>query len=359
MPPATTSTPFPPRSGVMRARPASSRRSRCRPAHRPIGHGLPRPTRPSLSHGDRPLPAREGLSGTTRFRREGVRSAAAISWRCRTASRRWSSSASSSCASASSWSSRPSTGRRPATRSGSPRACSAAARGASRMQGSVISAAASASACSASARRAPSRSWSARRRRCRAAIRAAACDWSRSMSAAAAIPWSAEASRVPMMTAYRQQALLCAAAIDEGARRPRELRASVPEAAAILQRNVYGWFTRVERGQYGLTQAGAAALARWPQHASGTLEVQGHDLAAVDPRPAGTRRTTIKRGGGCRWLRVQPSDRPGRDRAITWWSQGRKVGVAISASASAFARAGTRKAASSTCPKRCGRPEPG
>ncbi len=103
-------------------------------------------------------------------------------------------------------------------------------------------------------------------------------------------------SRVPMMTAYRQNALLCAAAIDGGARRPRELRASVPEAATILQRNVYGWFTRVERGQYGLTQAGAAALARWPQRASGTLEVQGHDLPAVDPRPAGTRRTTIKRG---------------------------------------------------------------
>ena len=101
-------------------------------------------------------------------------------------------------------------------------------------------------------------------------------------------------SRVPMMTAYRQQALLCAAAIDEGARRPRELRASVPEAAKILQRNVYGWFTRVERGHYGLTRAGTAALARWPQRTSGALEAQGHDVPAVEPRPAETRRATIK-----------------------------------------------------------------
>jgi hypothetical protein len=29
--------------------------------------------------------------------------------------------------------------------------------------------------------------------------------------------------------------------------------------------NVYGWFNRVERGVYGLTVDGQAALARWPQ----------------------------------------------------------------------------------------------
>jgi hypothetical protein len=27
---------------------------------------------------------------------------------------------------------------------------------------------------------------------------------------------------------------------------------------------VYGWFFRVERGVYGLTQAGTEALSRWP-----------------------------------------------------------------------------------------------
>ena len=32
----------------------------------------------------------------------------------------------------------------------------------------------------------------------------------------------------------------------------------------ILLHNVYGWFFRVERGVYGLTQAGTEALSRWP-----------------------------------------------------------------------------------------------
>lgn len=69
----------------------------------------------------------------------------------------------------------------------------------------------------------------------------------------------------PIMTAYRQQALACAAAMTEGPRRPRDLRPAAPKAAAILQDNVYGWFARTERGVYALTQAGLDALARWPQ----------------------------------------------------------------------------------------------
>lgn len=43
---------------------------------------------------------------------------------------------------------------------------------------------------------------------------------------------------------------------------PAELRrrSGVQNAAAILQRNYYGWFTRVNRGRYTLSRAGAAAL---------------------------------------------------------------------------------------------------
>src|ERR687885_361964 len=51
-------------------------------------------------------------------------------------------------------------------------------------------------------------------------------------------------SRQPVMTAYRQRALACAAALRDGPRRPRELRQVAPDAAAILLRNVYGWFER-------------------------------------------------------------------------------------------------------------------
>lgn len=72
-------------------------------------------------------------------------------------------------------------------------------------------------------------------------------------------------SRVPIMTAYRQQALACAFALEGGPQRLRDLKAAVPEAGKILQRNVYGWFCRPARGTYGLTATGRAALVRWPQ----------------------------------------------------------------------------------------------
>ncbi|MDZ5452913.1 DUF2161 domain-containing phosphodiesterase [Labrys sp. ZIDIC5] len=72
-------------------------------------------------------------------------------------------------------------------------------------------------------------------------------------------------SRVPQMTAYRQQALACAAALVVAPLRRRDLAKTVPDAPKILQGNVYGWFERVEKGIYGLTSAGREALERWPQ----------------------------------------------------------------------------------------------
>jgi hypothetical protein len=74
-------------------------------------------------------------------------------------------------------------------------------------------------------------------------------------------------TRAPIMTAYRQQALACAVALAQCARKVRELRAEIPDAPKILIRNVYGWFERTERGVYALTDTGHAALKRWPQHA--------------------------------------------------------------------------------------------
>ncbi len=74
-------------------------------------------------------------------------------------------------------------------------------------------------------------------------------------------------TRTPLMTAYRQQALGCAAALKAGPLRVREIRDHVPDAAKILQGNVYGWFERVERGVYGLTPVGLEALLRWQPEA--------------------------------------------------------------------------------------------
>jgi hypothetical protein len=76
-------------------------------------------------------------------------------------------------------------------------------------------------------------------------------------------------TRTPVMTAYRQQALACASALSGGPKPVRDLRKHVPDAGKILLHNVYGWFARTERGVYALTEAGRAALKRWPQYASG------------------------------------------------------------------------------------------
>lgn len=73
-------------------------------------------------------------------------------------------------------------------------------------------------------------------------------------------------TRAPIMTAYRQQALACASALSSGRQRVRDLRKDIPDAGKILLHNVYGWFDRAERGVYELTEAGRAALKRWPQH---------------------------------------------------------------------------------------------
>lgn len=78
-------------------------------------------------------------------------------------------------------------------------------------------------------------------------------------------------TRQPIMTAYRQQALACAAALQNGPLRPRDLKAATPIAAKILLHNVYGWFDRIDRGVYALTDVGAEALKRWPADPDGQL----------------------------------------------------------------------------------------
>jgi hypothetical protein len=79
-------------------------------------------------------------------------------------------------------------------------------------------------------------------------------------------PAAGGSTRQPIMTAYRQQALVCAAALARGPARPRDLKAAAPDVAKILRRNVYGWFVNIERGSYGLTDAGRAALVTWVAH---------------------------------------------------------------------------------------------
>ncbi len=76
-------------------------------------------------------------------------------------------------------------------------------------------------------------------------------------------------TREPVMTAYRQRALACAAGLRAGRGRPSDLRSAIPDAGRILLRNVYGWFERTAPGRYRLTPLGEAALQRWPALSSG------------------------------------------------------------------------------------------
>jgi hypothetical protein len=79
----------------------------------------------------------------------------------------------------------------------------------------------------------------------------------------------------PQMTAYRQQALAVAHVLAGAPGRPRDLRPLAPDAAKILQNNVYGWFERMERGLYGLTSTGRAALVTWADHVCAEAKAMG------------------------------------------------------------------------------------
>ena len=73
-------------------------------------------------------------------------------------------------------------------------------------------------------------------------------------------------TRTPIVTAYRQEALRCALLIRDGeCRSLKALRETgvVPNAPSILQRDVYGWFQRVSRATYTLTERAAQDLARF------------------------------------------------------------------------------------------------
>jgi hypothetical protein len=70
-------------------------------------------------------------------------------------------------------------------------------------------------------------------------------------------------NRRPIVTAYRQAALGCA----DHLRKHGPTKAShvaratnVGQAAAIMRRDVYGWFQRIERGVYALSPKGLEAL---------------------------------------------------------------------------------------------------
>jgi hypothetical protein len=76
-------------------------------------------------------------------------------------------------------------------------------------------------------------------------------------------PNTAGTTRTPRMTAYRQDALRCAAELSHSgpARAMLVARASgVARAATLMRADHYGWFDRVETGVYCLSPEGRAAV---------------------------------------------------------------------------------------------------
>jgi hypothetical protein len=70
-------------------------------------------------------------------------------------------------------------------------------------------------------------------------------------------------TRRPRMTAYREDALACAAALaTNGTMKGAAVRdaTGVAKASVLLRSNVYGWFEKAERGVYGIAPAGREAL---------------------------------------------------------------------------------------------------
>lgn len=74
------------------------------------------------------------------------------------------------------------------------------------------------------------------------------------------------ATRHGIVTAYRQDALACAAYLAETGPEKGALVAKatgVKTATRIMRDNHYGWFQKVETGVYGLTEAGQQGLKDW------------------------------------------------------------------------------------------------
>ncbi|NOC43745.1 DUF2161 domain-containing phosphodiesterase [Ruegeria sp. HKCCD7559] len=79
-------------------------------------------------------------------------------------------------------------------------------------------------------------------------------------------PNAGGATRHGIVTAYRQDALKCAAYLAEnGPSKGADVARSVavPVATRLMRENHYGWFEKVEKGIYGLTSEGAEGLKHW------------------------------------------------------------------------------------------------
>ncbi len=87
-------------------------------------------------------------------------------------------------------------------------------------------------------------------------------------------------NRTPLVTAYRENAIYIACCLVElGPSSPRELRdvGTGEKTTAILGSNFYGWFQRIERARYQVTDAGRTESKRFP-------DIHAQALSAITAR---------------------------------------------------------------------------
>ena len=92
-------------------------------------------------------------------------------------------------------------------------------------------------------------------------------------------------TRVPILTAYREQCLRVACGLDLfGPLSPAELRSlgTGPKTLSILSSNFYEWFERVERGVYAVKETGRGALTEYPDLVK-QLKDELREAARKDP----------------------------------------------------------------------------
>lgn len=87
----------------------------------------------------------------------------------------------------------------------------------------------------------------------------------------------------PRVTAYREDALRCARALyGHDRRRAVEVRdaTGLQKASAILRTNVYGWFEKLDRGIYALSDSGREALVQYADVIAAQERREQRELAA-------------------------------------------------------------------------------
>ena len=88
-------------------------------------------------------------------------------------------------------------------------------------------------------------------------------------------------TRKKIMTGYRENAIFIACCLDKyGSLSPKALReiGTGSKTASLLQKNYYGWYERVTKGLYGLTEKGQTGLKEFREVAHYyRLQLEQHD----------------------------------------------------------------------------------